>query len=364
MSPIAVFEDELDTQFEESSLMDLPYPQAVWHLFSAAEDLLFQLQRKNPLTDRQLEAFSDNMINAITHPMRCLLERQHEEGEGGERQIESVRSPRFDQDAKRWLEVSRDYNSFSIIFPLWHRKKIDLEVVDGELIPKINQGNDFSYEAYNLIVGKDGGEARDPKDQYPIGSEEVFKYIVSNLKVKGATFEMLINPRLAKTLSNHCSPQFSRAYILPEGWKSTKFTVADFRTVFTMIQSLMAGHFMAKQIAINLGVESMAYDSGVILMPLHSLTARLVRYTGVQESSIVSILEFITFGSQGVRNPDIATQPLILFESGICLLAPVVWLNVDSERNLCVLLNQVPSERKLYSRLVQDKEDSLRTKVS
>jgi len=40
-----------------------------------------------------------------------------------------------------------------------------------------------------------------------------------------------------------------------------------------------------------------------------------------------------------------------------------VWLNSDAERNLCVLINQIPSERKLYSELVDMKEEILRSEI-
>ena len=44
-------------------------------------------------------------------------------------------------------------------------------------------------------------------------------------------------------------------------------------------------------------------------------------------------------------------------------LAPFVWLNINVERNLCVLLNQIQQEREVYSRLVRDKEVATRDEM-
>jgi hypothetical protein len=93
------------------------------------------------------------------------------------------------------------------------------------------------------------------------------------------------------------------------------------------------------------------------------LLARLRRYTGVDAPVIGRVLDLITFGSSGIRTPDIAIQPLVDLGDQTYALAPFVWLNTNVERNLCVLLNQIPQEKAVYSGLVRDKEAATRDEM-
>ncbi len=64
-----------------------------------------------------------------------------------------------------------------------------------------------------------------------------------------------------------------------------------------------------------------------------------------------------------IRNPDIAIQPIVDLTNGQYAISPFVMANVQAERNLCVLLNQIPDERKRYSQLVDEKEHQVRSET-
>lgn len=93
------------------------------------------------------------------------------------------------------------------------------------------------------------------------------------------------------------------------------------------------------------------------------MKSRLRRYTGIRTDALEKILSLITFGSSGVRDPDVATQPLVDLRNGCFALSPFVWLNINAERNLCVLLNQIPEQRNIYERLKNEKERLLREEM-
>jgi hypothetical protein len=97
---------------------------------------------------------------------------------------------------------------------------------------------------------------------------------------------------------------------------------------------------------------------------MNELLSRLVRYTGRKRQVVESVLAILTFGSKGVRNPDIAIQPLVEFRRGACALSPFVWINSNAERNLCVLLNQMDEQRRVYAQLTQQKEALLRNELT
>jgi len=93
------------------------------------------------------------------------------------------------------------------------------------------------------------------------------------------------------------------------------------------------------------------------------LKNRLRRYTGMEENIVCNVLRFITFGNENIRDPDIAIQPLIDLSNEMYALSSFVWQSTDVERNLCVLLNHIDSERAIYSQLVNDKELLLRNEL-
>lgn len=104
----------------------------------------------------------------------------------------------------------------------------------------------------------------------------------------------------------------------------------------------------------------MAYE-GSVWTPRKEVLAKLLsRTTEVPADVVQEILRYLTFGEVGVRNPDIAIQPLLDIGNGHHAISPFLVTQVHAERNLCVLLNQVPADRRLYAELVDGKEGHLR----
>ena len=111
-----------------------------------------------------------------------------------------------------------------------------------------------------------------------------------------------------------------------------------------------------KEAVATAGMPGLGYPSSVWIVSREELVARLHRYADVSDKALMVILDLLTFGSSGVRDPDIATQPLIDLRNGSLLLAPFVWMSIAAERNLCVLLNQIPEQRSSYAKLTNTKE--------
>lgn len=347
-------EQEIDDSFAESTLISLGYSQAVWLLLSVVEDHHFKIRVYSPLDEKRLDMYTDGLLNAITHPLRvCLKDFPHLKT--------PINRSLVDEDygvANAWLEKAESYDQFCSIFPLYHNGEINIEISGSKIITADWSKHDLSYEAYDRFIKR-----RHPEPPGITDPNLVAESVELNTIVTSDSFRLNFNPRLVKELKENIYGGYGLRFTLPSEWEFTYFSIFEFKDVFITIQAMSYGWFMARQIACAKGVSSYGFNSSLWTPKRTELVARLRRYTGVSQGKIDKIIEYLTFGEVGVRNPDIAIQPIVDLKSGEVAVSPFIFMNVNCERNLCVLLNQIGEERKIYSGLVEEKEKSLREEV-
>jgi hypothetical protein len=157
-------------------------------------------------------------------------------------------------------------------------------------------------------------------------------------------------------------PAFEGRHVLPDDWQFTRFSLAQYRAVFICLQITAEAWFVARQV-VALGVKGIAYQSAVWVPRKGVLLKLLARHTELPSNTIQAILQYLTFGEVGIRNPDVAIQPLIDLGNDHYCISPFLMTQIHAERNMCVLLNQVPADRKLYAALVDEKEALLRAET-
>lgn len=215
------------------------------------------------------------------------------------------------------------------------------------------------YEAYNRLVRK---EARPEPDAASM-PDELRRLLASATTSKADGFYLKYNPKLVSALVSWLSPVFDSRQTLPEDWAFSGFTLRDYRAVYSTLQSMLFARHQVRYDLASSGMPGLGYRSSVWVVPLVELVARLRRYTGIQTNVLHKILVLLTFGSNGIRVPDIATQPLIDLKNGLYALSPFVWLSSAGERNLCVLLNQIPEQKRIYADLTNEKEAATKREI-
>jgi len=261
--------------------------------------------------------------------------------------------------AWKWLELAEDYSQFCTVFPLWHRGRVEITAADGKLIVSNPLNVEKQYEAYNRLLL---GEAR-PEEPLAPPDERLLTYLISCTSIQSDSFQVNFNPQLVARLREFLSPTAATRHTLPDSWQFTSFSLQEYRKIFFTLRSMAYGWHVARSMLAQSGMQGLGYKSSVWVVPKQELSARLKRYTRVDPPVIDRVLDLITFGSSGIRRPDIAIQPLVDLKNGSYALAPFVWLNTNMERNLCVLLNQIPAEREAYSRLTDEKELAIRDEI-
>jgi hypothetical protein len=350
---IARIEKQIDDSFARSKLMKAGYTQAIWTLLSVNED--YFLKVLNQLPEEEQRIFADVHMNALTYPLRVCLHKATEGTSG-------LRKELINDDyqlALDWLEASRDYSQYCTLFPYWHRGRIDVAIEGTDL--KVHYPTSFTreYEAYNRLVHKEGkSDAVIPKVH-----GDLLDLLRAATTAKNDMFYVKFNPKLVSALVSTYWPVFSARFSLPDHWAFGGFRLPEYRDLYLTLQSMLAAWVSVRDILAQQKMPGLGYRSAVWVVAKQELIARLARYTGIAHSVVEKILHLITFGSSGIRFPDIATQPLVDLHDGTFALAPFVWLNSSAERNLCALLNKIPEQKSIYSALTDEKEEEMRDEI-
>jgi hypothetical protein len=348
---IQIIESEIDNAFADNGLAAIPWTQSAWTMLSMAEDQHFKAAVIAPLPDREAAIFVDGLLNDLTHPLRALYKVAPKTPTCLNRSyIETHYSM-----ALQWLDSASGYQHFCSIFPLFYSGEIDIQVVGDTLFPTDWSLTDLSYEVYDRFVAK-----RDPKKEQRIDSTPVIDAISACTYPSGKGYSVAFNHRLIDQLHIYLGPEFLGRHVLPADWQFHAFSISQYRQILVCLQVMSEAWFIARQLIAESGVLGLAYQSSVWTPERASLVATLAGYTGVPEAVVGQILNYLTFGEVGIRNPDIAIQPLVDLGNGRLAISPFVLTQIHAERNLCVLLNQVSADRLLYAKLVNEKEGQLR----
>ena len=351
---LRAIEAEIDRAFADNALARLPFALAAWTLLSVVEDHHFKITSYAPLEDRLASVYVDGLMSSLTYPMQVI----HRESQRGAHALERRLIDEHYQLAQDWLHTAKSYLSFCAIFPLFHAKRIELRVEGQRLVPSGRSDEDLSYEVYNRFTAK-----RNPELEKEIDPGQMASLLRASMKVNGGRFSVHFTRRLMDSLRETFGERLGRRHSLPKEWRFDRFSLGEFRAVAVCVQLLAHGWFLARQLAAAEGAEGLAFASSVWTPGKSHLWEMVSRFSGINKAVVVDVLRYLTFGEMGVRSPDIAVQPLVDLSNGQYAVAPFVVMHTNVERNLCVLLNQIPAERSIYSRLVAQKEEQARNET-
>jgi hypothetical protein len=351
---ILVIEKEINDGFARNALCDISYSQSIWTILSVLEDMFFKIRCIDKQSPNQIRIWSDIMLNSVTHPLRVL----HSEGNCSIPNIENIYIDKHYEWAYDWLKEAREYNEFCTLFPLFHRKHINFSIENRCLNVIKNADVKYEYEAYNRIFIKEGNE-----EDRRISTTEIIELLMPYVSCKDEQFDIDFNAEIIKKILSICSLSFSKRFKLPNEWKTTGFTFRAFNKVFETIQAILISRMIIRDYLAGNGLEGLGYSSIIWIITKVDLVILLTESTDIIGDEINNIIDLLVFGSNGIRNSDIATQPIIKLGGELLCLAPFIWSNLDGERNLCVLLNKVEQEINLYSKLKEEKESILQKEI-
>ena len=351
-------EQEIDLYYKSNSLVNLPFTTAAWSLLAFAEDRMLQ-ESFDSTTSQDTAIIVDNLVNELKHPMCWIYHACKQGGQVPFTHNYQVDRDRVNRASRDLFKLGRKYRWFVAAYTYFSRGEIELELQGSTIQPTANLLADIRYEAYNRLIKPH--ESQEPLSSVNFDNLHLLEEaIVYSLKVDSERFKYKLNPKIIDDTITAMGPVLDAMFSLPSEWRFTRYTLGDFRKVFEAISAMACIHTIARRMAAVLGCLDMGYADSICVRPFDDLLRQVVRYSRVSESEVRSIFDDLTYGNRGISNPDPALQPLIKLNSETYAIMPHLWICSSAERNLTVLFNKLPSEKEIYSKLVNEKEALMR----
>ena len=236
---------------------------------------------------------------------------------------------------------------------------VELELEGSTIQPEEDFFTGIEYEVYDRLIRAHQSDEALSLVNFSNFPKNAIGYSV---KIKADRFKYKLNPRIVSDTIKFMQPAFDIMFSLPIGWQFSRYSLGDFQRVFKAISAIAYIHAMVRREVMILESEynNMGYVDSVYVPTCGELLRRVVRYSGVSDTKVRSIFDDLTYGNRGIKHLDPALQPLIKLDSQHYAIMPHLWLLLNPERNLTVLFNRIPSERKIYAKLVDEKEGLMR----
>ncbi|QQN26307.1 hypothetical protein [Pseudomonas syringae group genomosp. 3] len=356
---VMAVESEIDLEMSKNPLNNFSYQQQIWTLLSVVEDHHFKISILNTLPEQRAAVYVDGLINAIVHPIRaCYSDKPNSNSNSNSKKIDREFRDNSYIYTQEWIDLAKSYLNFCSIFPLYHAKMIELTISGNYIVPSDWSSYNLTYEAYDRLVAK-----RDPKTEKSPLTHISARELRRHMRISGNHYNVNFSKRLMTALSDAYFEGFNNRHNLPDQWNFLTFSISDFRKVFISLQIMASAWFMARVIAVEEGVPALAFSSALWTPKKSMLINIIASHIEIPRTKVSKILDYLTYGNKGIRHPDIAIQPLIELNESQYAISPFIIMHTNGERNLCVLLNQIPEERYIYSRLVQEKEYRVRQEI-
>jgi hypothetical protein len=258
--------------------------------------------------------------------------------------------------AWRLSELSMEYLSFESAFTYATFGLVTL-ALDGNTIKSSGpMRDDARFDAYDRLTLHSARVLHSDEQTAQSFSELVAR----SVHVRGDWFDYELNPRIMRTGLEILGPIIDGRFILPDDWQLPRFTLRQFAQVSRVLWVLAFIHFQARMAAAMQRCHALGFARALVLMEKGELVRRVRRYSGVSNDAVVAILDDLTYGARSQSNPDPALQPIIPLLPSKVAISPNLLMNSSMERNLSVLLNRLPEERRAYAALSQGREGASR----
>ena len=344
-------ENEVDDYYKSNPLVKLPFATAVWSLLAYAENWMVN-QAYRPLTSQESEMVGNKFVTELKDPISWLYHSCKPDG-----QVPFVYNRKLYQAAENLFKLGQEYAWFAAAYTYARWGWVKLELQGSTIQPTEEFFIDIEYEAYGrLIKAHQSDEAVFSVnfDNLPMDA------IVHSLRIDGDRFRCKLNPKMVSDTITAMKPLSDEMFRLPSEWCFSRYSLGDFRKVFETISAMVFIHSTARKIVMNQEGIGWGYLDSIYVLTYDELLRRVIRYSGVPEAEVRSIFDDLTYGNRGILNLDIALQPLIKLNSETYAIMPQLWFLLSPERNFTVLLNRLKDEQRIYSKLVDEKEDLIK----
>ena len=353
-------EKEIDNYYKSNPLLTQPFTTAAWHLLAYAEEYMLNEQRGEVSSVQDIHNLGSDFITEIEHAMTWIYRECEQSG-----QIPFARDNDLYKASKDLFELSQKYDWFIFAYTCASGKDrvLDLELQGSIIQPTGDFFASIEYEAYNILI-----DPREPEEALRALNYEnlpilAIQAIQQSLKIEGNRFRYEFNENMVSDMKTYLKPFLDRMFLLPSWWEFSRYTLGEFRKVFEVICAIAHIHWIARIMAAKQGVIHKGYVDSLYMMTYGKLIRTVARYSGMSPIDVQSVLDDLTYGNSGITSPVPALQPLIKLNLKHYAIIPNIWICSAAERNFISLVNRLPSEKGIYQKYVNEKEDLMKERI-
>lgn len=345
-------EAAIDNEHLKNRLTKLTFSEAAWYFLAFCEEMQFKRLEIEGINRRQDTAcHADEIVNNMKTPLRWLWETCRPGTQIPRKFCDESYKASWD-----FYDLAHEYGSFESAYIYARAGAVTLRLQGDAIVPDIPFRKDPRYEAYDRLC------INEPTEFDGDRAIEFFDNVSQTVTVSDNRFRYQLNPGIVSYGLDALMPLMSHFW-LPDSWSLPRYSFGDFRSVLSAIRVIAMIHHFAHVAAARQGCVALGYLDSVLVMRRGELSKRLKRYTGLGIDVVNAVIHDATFGERDIRNPDPAIQPLIPLTADRIAISPTLFLASDIERNLTVLLNRLPEEKKVYSQLSEDREKISRRRI-
>ena len=347
-------ERKIDNAYQRQPLLSYPYEDALRSTFVAVNALLF---RSKPPDLHIFRTVLDTVINALKYAIGWIWTTRV--------------SPRLVQPggdpvrhAVPFIRLAIEYLGMVTAYSHASDNLIDLTCeghilrVAGTLLQQ------QQYEAYNELIKSSSLNMQIDLDAAAVSAERISAAITS-AGIRGVAIDRVpLDHQVLAVTCDEMARHRTNVSLLPSEWRFRSFSLVAFRTIHGLLRAIV---YVWSKLAPLLArapwfVPHAAHQP--FLITRGELLSAAVRVGGLSKVEARSVLNILEYAGAGMQNPDPALQPLVLLPNGRYLLSEPLIADTAAERNLAVLLNRIPAERDVYSRLTNQKEAEMRSRIT
>lgn len=346
-------EREVDAHHLANPLVQQPFARATWYFLAFCEELaLMEIVRPSARTAHEAGALADNIIVHTKWPLKWLHQACSLGGNIPQQFDESMY-----EASRRLSELSMEYLEFESAFTYATSGLVTLTLEGNRIKSSGPMRTNARFDAYDRFTQDFGVVTQEQMAQ------SFSERVAASVRVRKGWFDYDLNPQTVQAGLEALGPIIDDRFVLPRDWELPRFTLRQFAQVAKVLWVLAFVHFEARVAAAFRGCEALGYSRALILMEKGELVRRICRYSGVTEDAVVAIVDNLTYSAREQRNPDPALQPIVPLSPSTVAMSPNLIMNSSMERNLAVLLNRLPEERRVYSAFSQGRETASRERL-
>ena len=353
LAELRKIEKEIDNYYKSNPLLKLSFATAAWSLLAYAEGYMLNEQTRGISGVQDSHALGSDFITELEHSMSWVYRKCEQGGK-----ISYAYNSDLYNTSKDLFELGQKYDWFVFAYKCASDGVLELELQGSTIQPTRDFFASIEYEAYNILV-----DAHEPQEALLSLNPSDFPRtaIQHSLKIEGDRFCCKLDTRTVTDMKTYLKPLFDRMFLLPSEWEFSHYTLGDFRKVFETICAIAHIHWAAHIIAANQGVTHKGYLDNIYVKTYGRLIRCVARYSDMSPVKVKIILDDLTYGNSGIKNPSPALQPLIKLNSKHYAIVPNIWICSSAERNFTALLNRMQNQnQKIYEKFTNEKEDLMK----